>query len=91
MLVLVKPLAVKLVFRFVDPCGRPFFKILAMAITMVTIMCLFVIFMMHEIDGELPVRVAFHACKKLSDCFVPTAIYRQTIGTVFISRDFLEK
>lgn len=59
-LVIAKPLAVKLAFRFVDPCGRPFFKILAMAITMVTIMCstmsLFVTFMIHEIDGELPLR-----------------------------------
>lgn len=59
-LTIAKPLAVKLAFRFVDPCGRPLFKILAMAIAMVTTMCsamsLFITFMGYEIDGELPLR-----------------------------------
>lgn len=59
-LVIAKPLAVKLAFRLVDPCGRPLFKVLAMAVTMVTIMCstmsLFITFMVHEIDGELPFK-----------------------------------
>ena len=59
-LIIAKPLAVKFAFRFADPCGRPLFKVLAMAIAMVTIMCstmsLFIVLMMHEIDGELPRR-----------------------------------
>lgn len=59
-LTIAKLLAVKLAFRFVDPCGRPLFKILAMAITMVTTMCstmsLFITFMVYGIDGELPLR-----------------------------------
>lgn len=59
-LVIAKPLVVKFAFRFVNPCGRPLFRILAMAIAMVTIMCstrsLFITFMVHETDGELPVK-----------------------------------
>ncbi len=59
-LAIAKPLSVKLVFRVVNPAGKHLFKALAMAISMVTIMCstmsLFITFMVHEIDGELPVK-----------------------------------
>lgn len=55
-LTIAKPLAVKLAFRFVDPCGRPLFKILAMAIAMVTTMCsamsLFITFMGYGMKGN---------------------------------------
>lgn len=57
-LAIAKPLAVKLAFKIVSPAGKPLFKILAMAISMVTIMCstmsLFVVVMMNKIDSELP-------------------------------------
>lgn len=59
-LAIAKPLSVKLVFRVVNPAGKPLFKILAMAICMVTIMCstmsLFITFMIHGIDAGLPLK-----------------------------------
>lgn len=59
-LAIAKPLSVKLVFRVVNPAGKHFFKALAMAISMVTIMCstmsLFITIMMNEIDAGLPAK-----------------------------------